>query len=64
MTDNFDVVQKNGKFIVTQNGQPVNPPKTDGASVTTEFDNKADAERYISILKSLKRTKKYSHASN
>lgn len=64
MSDNLSVIQKNGKYIVTQNGLPINLPKTDGVSVTTEFDNKTDAERYVGILRSLKKTKRYSHANN
>jgi len=57
MTDNLSVVEKRGKFIVASNGQPIQLPKSDGASVTTEFDNKTDAERYITILKTLKKKK-------
>jgi hypothetical protein len=63
MTDNLSVIEKRGKYIVTQNGQPINLPKTDGASIVTEFDNKTDAERYMGILKSLKKNKKHTHAS-
>jgi len=51
----YGVVESNGKFIVTKNGQPINLPKTSGSSIVTEFDCRADAEKYISILKSLKR---------
>jgi hypothetical protein len=59
MSDNLSVIEKGGKYIVASNGQPVQLPKSDGAAVTTEFDSKQDAERYISILKRLppKRTK-------
>lgn len=57
MTDNLSVIEKRGKFIVARNGEPVQLPRTDGASVTTEFDNKTDAEKYLSILKSLKSRK-------
>lgn len=63
MTDNLSVIEKSGKYVVASNGKPINLPKTDGASVVTEFDSKTDAERYISILKSLKKNKKYTHAS-
>jgi len=51
------VVEKNGKFVVTQNGQPINLPKSDGQAIVTEFTSKSDAERYMSILKSLKKKK-------
>lgn len=63
MIDNLSVIEKRGKYIVAQNGQPIQLPKSDGAAVTTEFDNKTDAERYMSILKSLKKNKKHTHAS-
>lgn len=62
MIDNLSVIEKRGKYIVTQNGKPLNLPKTDGASIVTEFDSKTDAERYMSILKSLKKHKKHTHA--
>ena len=51
---NFDVIQKNGRFVVTKNGQPILLPKSDGQNIVTEFDSKEDAQRYIGILKSLK----------
>lgn len=50
----FDVIQNNGRFVVTKNGQPILLPKSDGQSIVTEFDSKEDAQRYIGILKSLK----------
>ena len=53
------VVEKNGKFVVTQNGQPVNLPKSDGQAIITEFNSKSDAERYMSILSTLQKQKKY-----
>ena len=53
------VAEKNGKFIVTQNGQPINLPKTDGQAIITEFNSKSDAERYMSILSILQKQKKY-----
>jgi predicted DNA-binding WGR domain protein len=53
------VVEKNGKFVVTQNGQPINLPKSDGQSIVTEFTSKADAEKYMSILSTLQKQKKY-----
>lgn len=57
MTDNLSVIEKRGKYIVAKNGEPVKLPKSDGAAVTTEFDNKTDAERYMSILRNLKKKK-------
>jgi len=55
----LSVLEKNGKFIVSENGQPINLPKSDGQSIVTEFNNKSDAERYMSILATLKKQKKY-----
>jgi hypothetical protein len=57
MTDNLSVIEKRGKYIVASNGQPIQLPKTDGAAIVTEFDNKNDAERYMSILRNLKKKK-------
>jgi hypothetical protein len=51
------VIEQNGKFVVTQNGQPINLPKSDGQTIVTEFNTKSDAEKYMSILKSLKKKK-------
>lgn len=53
------VLEKNGKFIVTQDGQPINLPKSDGQTIVTEFSSKADAEMYMSILRTLQKQKKY-----
>ena len=53
------VIEKNGKFVVTQNGEPINLPKSDGQSIFIEFNSKSDAEKYISILTTLKKQKKY-----
>lgn len=53
------VIEKNGKFVVTQNGQPINLPKSDGQAIITEFNSKSDAERYMSILSTLQKQKKY-----
>jgi hypothetical protein len=52
------VAEKNGKFVVTQNGQPINLPKSDGQAIVTEFNNKSDAEKYMSILSTLQNQKK------
>jgi hypothetical protein len=57
MSSNLGVIEKNNKFIVTKNGQPINLPKTDGAPITTEFFSKEDAERYVLILKTLEKRK-------
>jgi hypothetical protein len=58
---NLGVIEKNGKFIVTKNGEPINLPKTDGQSIVTEFTSKVDAETYINILTRLKKQKKYNN---
>ena len=55
----LSVIEQNKKFVVVENGKPINLPKTDGSTVVTEFDSKADAERYLSILATLKKQKKY-----
>lgn len=57
MSSNLGVIEKNSKFIVTKNGEPINLPKTDGATIVTEFPSREDAERYISILKTLEKRK-------
>lgn len=56
---NLGVIQKNGKFVVTNNGQPIVLPKTDGQSIVTEFDTKSDAEKYMSIVSTLMKKKAY-----
>jgi hypothetical protein len=53
VSDKLDVIQKNGKFVVTKNGQPILLPKSDGQSIVTEFSSKEDAERYMGILRTL-----------
>ena len=58
----LSVIEQNKKFVVTENGRPVNLPKTDGSSIVTEFDSREDAEKYISILNNLKKQKKYASA--
>ena len=57
--DTLSVIEKSGKFVVTENGKPINLPKTDGATIVTEFDSREDAEKYISILSRLKKQKQY-----
>lgn len=53
----LNIVQKDNKFVVTKNGQPIQLPKTDGQTIVTEFENKSDAEKYLSILKTLSKRK-------
>lgn len=55
----LSVIEQNKKFVVVENGRPINLPKADGSTVVTEFDSKADAERYLSILTTLKKQKQY-----
>ena len=55
----LSIIEVNKKFVVADNGKPINLPKTDGSTVVTEFDSKADAERYLSILTTLKKQKQY-----
>jgi len=56
---NLSVIEQNKKFVVAENGKPINLPKSDGQTVTTEFDRREDAERYMGILAALK--KKYNY---
>lgn len=51
--DTFDIAQSGNKFVVTKNGEPIRLPKNDGTTIVTEFDNRDDAAKYISILKTL-----------
>ena len=55
MSSVLNIVQKNDKFVVTKNGEPINLPKSDGQSIITEFSSREDAEKYLSILKKLKK---------
>lgn len=57
MTNVLGVIQKNGKFVVTKNGEPILLPKSDGQSIVTEFNSKEDAEKYMSILATLQNKK-------
>jgi len=54
MTNNLDVVEKNGKFVVVENGKILRGSRTDSHDLVTEFDNKNDAEKYMSILKTVR----------
>lgn len=53
--DNFAIAEKNGKFIVTKNGSPI---VKETKNIVTEFTDHRDAEKYLTILNSLK------HGSN
>lgn len=59
MNSVLGIMQKNGKFVVTQNGQPINLPKSDGQAIVTEFDTKDDAQKYMDILSRLSKQKKH-----
>jgi hypothetical protein len=54
MNSELTIAEINNKFVVLSNGKPIELPKTNGASIITEFDSKQDAERYVSILLMLK----------
>jgi hypothetical protein len=58
VSNNLGVIQKNGKFIVTKNGEPILLPKSDGQAIVTEFPTKEDAEKYMGILNILLSKKK------
>jgi hypothetical protein len=65
MSKIYGIVQKNSKFVVTKNGEPILLPKSDGQSIVTEFDSREDAQQYLSILENLlkrKEHKKVAHA--
>lgn len=57
MANSLGVIQKNGKFVVTKNGEPILLPKSDGQTIVTEFNSKEDAEKYMSILSTLQKKK-------
>jgi len=58
----LSVIEKNGKFVVTKNGEPILVPKnTEGQTIVTQFDTKEDANRYIEILTKLSKRKEYQH---
>jgi len=59
--NNLGIMQKNGKFVVTKDGEPFLLPKNDGQNIITEFSSKEDAEKYMNILSYLQ--KKKSHNS-
>lgn len=56
----LSVIEKNGKFVVTKNGEPILVPKnTEGQTIVTQFDTKEDANRYVEILTKLSKRKEY-----
>lgn len=56
----LSVIEKNGKFVVAKNGEPILLPKnTEGQTIVTQFDNKEDANRYMEILTKLSKQRKY-----
>jgi hypothetical protein len=59
MSKTYGIVQKNSKFVVTKNGEPILLPKSDGQSIVTEFDSKEDAQQYLNILENLLKRKEY-----
>jgi hypothetical protein len=59
MSNALGVMQKNGKFVVTKNGEPMLLPKSDGQPIVTEFTTKEDAEKYMSIVAHLQKKKGY-----
>lgn len=62
MTKVYDVKQKNTKFVVTKDGEPISLPKSDGQTIVTEFDTKEDAQKYLSILENLTKRKVKTHS--
>lgn len=59
MSSSLGILEKNNKFIVTKNGEPINLPNSTGSAIVTEFPSREDAERYMSILKILESRKEY-----
>lgn len=60
MTNTLGIMQKNGKFVVTKNGEPILLPKnTEGQTIVTQFDTKEDAQKYMDILSKLSKQRKY-----
>jgi hypothetical protein len=57
MTDNLGVIEKNGRFVVVENGKILRGSRTDSHNLVTEFDNKNDAEKYMSIIKTVRAKK-------
>lgn len=59
MKNDLSVLEKNGKFVVARNNEPITLPKSDGQNIVTEFSSKEDAEKYMQILTTLEKQKKY-----
>lgn len=55
ITAEYSVKKLNNKFVVTKNGEPILLSSSIGQPIVTQFDNKEDAEKYLSILKRLKK---------
>lgn len=55
----LSIIEVGKKFVVAENGKPINLPRTEGSTLITEFDKKEDAEKYMSILAHIKKQKKY-----
>lgn len=55
----LSVIEQGKKFVVAENGKPINLPKSDGQNLVTEFDRREDAEKYMDILSHLKKKKQY-----
>ena len=58
------ILEKNGKFIVARDNQPILLPKSDGQKIVTEFSSREDAEKYMKILSSLEKQKKSKKQTN
>lgn len=59
MKIDYGIKQISSKFVVTKNGEPIILPASEAQSLVTQFDSKEDAEKYLSILKSLNKQKHY-----
>lgn len=51
----YSIAKIKDKFVVTKNGEPIVLPKNSGSTIVTEFELKDDAEKYLSILKTLQK---------
>jgi hypothetical protein len=54
----YHVKQLNNKFVVTKNNEPITLSSNSNQGIVTEFDSKEDAEKYLSILKTLAKKSK------
>jgi len=57
MKDTYDIMNYGDKFIVTKNGKPLSISKNNKSNIVTEFSTRSDAEKYVSILKNLIKSK-------